>query len=110
MKGRRIALVVVLLFVALGFMLKLSSAAGDAPLAGRAAPSFTLPSQDGSPVSLEQYRGKWVLLYFYPKDNTTGCTIEAHNFQRDLPKYESLNAVIASIRKTVTKAFAPNRA
>ena len=60
-------------------------AADDAmPAAGQAAPTFTLPSQDGSPISLDSYRGKWVVLYFYPKDMTTGCTIEAHNFQRDL--------------------------
>src|SRR5205807_5496765 len=50
---------------------------------GDKAPDFTLPSQDGAPISLEQYRGKWVVLYFYPKDFTQGCTVEAHNFQRD---------------------------
>jgi thioredoxin-dependent peroxiredoxin len=87
----------VALFAALGFMFKLSSASSDPPAAGQSAPVFTLPSQDGSPVSLEQYRGKWVLLYFYPKDNTAGCTIEAHNFQRDLPKYESLDAVVLGV-------------
>jgi peroxiredoxin Q/BCP len=61
------------------------------------APTFTLPSQDGSAVSLGGFHGKWVLLYFYPKDNTPGCTLEAHNFQRDLPKYESLNAVVVGV-------------
>lgn len=74
-----------------------SAAAPPPPKAGQVAPGFTLPSQDGSPVSLEQFRGRWVLLYFYPKDNTPGCTIEAHNFQRDLPKYESFNAVILGV-------------
>ena len=53
-----------------------------------------MASQDGSQVSLNDFRGKWVVLYFYPKDNTPGCTIEAHNFQRDLAKYEQANAVI----------------
>jgi peroxiredoxin Q/BCP len=96
MKFRIIGLTVAL-FAALGFMFNLSSAASDAPLAGQPAPSFTLPSQDGSPVSLDQYRGKWVLLYFYPKDNTAGCTMEAHNFQRDLPKYQSLDAVVVGV-------------
>jgi peroxiredoxin Q/BCP len=67
------------------------------PKVGDVAPDFSLPSQDGTPVSLKQYRGKWVVLYFYPKDNTPGCTIEAHNFQRDLPKYEAANAVIIGI-------------
>jgi thioredoxin-dependent peroxiredoxin len=74
-------------------------AADDAtmPAAGQTAPTFTLPSQDGSPISLANYRGKWVVLYFYPKDMTTGCTIEAHNFQRDLSKFEAQNAVILGV-------------
>ena len=96
MKLQRIGLAVVL-FSALGFMFKLSSASNDLPTVGQAAPGFTLPSQDGSPIILDHYRGKWVLLYFYPKDNTAGCTIEAHNFQRDLPKYENLDAVVLGV-------------
>jgi peroxiredoxin Q/BCP len=67
------------------------------PAVGEVAPAFTLPSQDGSQISLESFRGKWVVLYFYPKDMTRGCTIEAHNFQRDLPQYEQLNAVILGV-------------
>jgi thioredoxin-dependent peroxiredoxin len=67
------------------------------PQVGQAAPDFSLPSQDGTPVSLKEFRGKWVVLYFYPKDNTPGCTVEAHNFQQDLPKYEALNAVIVGV-------------
>ena len=67
------------------------------PTVGQAAPTFTLPSQDGSQISLDSFRGKWVVLYFYPKDMTTGCTIEAHNFQRDLPKFEAENAVILGV-------------
>jgi peroxiredoxin Q/BCP len=72
-------------------------AAGDILAAGAAAPNFSLPSQEDSSVSLSQYKGKWVVLYFYPKDMTTGCTIEAHNFQRDLPKYDALNAVVLGV-------------
>ena len=73
-------------------------AADDAmPSAGQKAPTFTLPSQDGSPISLNSYHGKWVVLYFYPKDMTQGCTIEAHNFQRDLAKFEAENAVILGV-------------
>ena len=64
---------------------------------GAAAPDFTLPSQEGAPVSLSQYRGKWVVLYFYPKDFTQGCTIEAHNFQRDEAQYVAKNAVILGV-------------
>jgi len=72
--------------------------AGDkAPAVGTDAPDFTLNSQDGKPISLHDLRGKWVVLYFYPKDMTPGCTIEAHNFQRDLAKYEAKNAVILGV-------------
>ena len=67
------------------------------PQAGAPAPLFTLKSQDGTPVSLEEFRGKWVVLYFYPKDLTSGCTLEAHNFQRDLAEYKKLNAVILGV-------------
>jgi thioredoxin-dependent peroxiredoxin len=67
------------------------------PAEGQKAPTFTLPSQDGSPISLKQYRGKWVVLYFYPRDMTTGCTIEAHKFQDALPKFEAKNAVILGV-------------
>jgi len=73
------------------------NAAGDLPQAGQKAPPVSLPSQDGTAVSLKNFRGKWVVLYFYPKDNTPGCTIEAHNFQRDLAKYEEKNAVIVGV-------------
>jgi peroxiredoxin Q/BCP len=65
--------------------------------AGSAAPNFTLPSQENKPVSLSDYKKKWVVLYFYPKDQTTGCTLEAHNFQRDLSKYQALNAVVLGV-------------
>jgi peroxiredoxin Q/BCP len=71
--------------------------AADMLQPGAKAPEFSLPSQEDSNVSLSQYKGKWVVLYFYPKDMTTGCTIEAHNFQRDLPKYEALNAVVLGV-------------
>jgi len=67
------------------------------PTVGQDAPAFTLPSQDGSPISLDQYRGKWVVLYFYPKDMTTGCTIEAHKFQDALPQFDAKNAVILGV-------------
>ncbi|HEY6292803.1 MAG TPA: redoxin domain-containing protein [Terriglobia bacterium] len=78
-------------------------AAGDGvPQVGQPAPDFTLPSQDGSNISLKDFRGKWVVLYFYPKDMTPGCTIEAHNFQQDLPKYDPYNAVIVGVSVDTT--------
>lgn len=67
------------------------------PAVGQPAPTFTLPSQTGDAISLKSFHGKWVVLYFYPKDMTTGCTIEAHNFQRDLAKFEAENAVILGV-------------
>ena len=76
--------------------------AGDTLTAGAAAPSFTLPSQDNTPINLSDYKGKWVVLYFYPKDFTGGCTLEAHNFQRDLDKYKSANAVVLGVSLDTT--------
>lgn len=64
---------------------------------GVKAPDFTLNPQDGAPISLQQYRGKWVVLYFYPKDFTQGCTIEAHGFQRDEAQYQQKNAVVLGV-------------
>ena len=64
---------------------------------GTVAPTFTLPSQTESAVSLADYKGKYVVLYFYPKDQTSGCTIEAHNFERDTAKYAALNAVVLGV-------------
>ena len=71
--------------------------AAAVPQVGQTAPAFSLPSQEGGPVSLKDFRGKWVVLYFYPKDMTQGCTIEAHNFQQDLPKYDQKHAVIVGV-------------
>ena len=74
------------------------AAGADAPLApGTSAPAFTLPSQTDSAVSLKDFKGKYVVLYFYPKDMTSGCTIEAHNFERDTAKYTALNAVVLGV-------------
>ncbi|HAC64718.1 MAG TPA: peroxiredoxin [Cyanothece sp. UBA12306] len=62
------------------------------------APNFTLPTNIGDgEVSLSDYRGKWVVLYFYPKDFTPGCTLEAKRFQQDLPKYQARNAQILGV-------------
>lgn len=65
---------------------------------GSPAPDFTLPTNTGDGTeSLSDYRGKWVVLYFYPKDFTSGCTLEAQRFQRDLPKYIERNAQILGV-------------
>src|SRR5258706_12294124 len=70
---------------------------GRAPSSGTPAPDFTLNSQDGKLLSLRDLRGKWVVLYFYPKDFTSGCTKEAHNFQRDLRQFEEENTIILGV-------------
>ena len=61
------------------------------------APDFALPDQDGNIRKLSDYRGKPVILYFYPKDNTSGCTLEATNFRDDFDKYEQAGAVILGV-------------
>ena len=69
----------------------------EAPAVGSSAPEFALTTNEGNRAALKDFRGKWVVLYFYPKDFTGGCTLEAHNFQTDLSKYQALNAVILGV-------------
>jgi peroxiredoxin Q/BCP len=92
----RFAVIVLVVVVLAGVAWKVANA-GPVPAVGTAAPDFSLPSQDTPEVSLKDFRGKWVVLYFYPKDMTTGCTIEAHNFQRDQPEYTKKDAVILGV-------------
>lgn len=70
---------------------------GEVPAAGTMAPTFKLVTNEGKEASLADFKGQWVVLYFYPKDFTSGCTVEAHNFQRDLAKYEAAKAVILGV-------------
>jgi thioredoxin-dependent peroxiredoxin len=64
------------------------------PAPGDPAPGFCLDGASGSEVRLEDYRGRWVVLYFYPKDNTPGCTVEAQEFSALKSQFEKLNAVV----------------
>jgi thioredoxin-dependent peroxiredoxin len=90
--------IVLAVFVAIVAMLLFRLFSRSAiPAVGSNALDFTLPSQEGTPVSLKDYRGKWVVLYFYPKDLTPGCTREAHDFQVDQAKYIERNAVILGV-------------
>ncbi len=96
MKTRTIlsfALAALLLLVTVGTAVQ----AADVPAVGAKAPDFTLKSQENKTVNLHDFQGKWVVLYFYPKDMTQGCTIEAHNFQADQAKYDALNAAVVGV-------------
>lgn len=73
------------------------SAPGEVPAAGVAAPSFKLTTNEGKEANLTDFKGQWVVLYFYPKDFTSGCTLEARNFQRDLAQYQAAKAVILGV-------------
>ncbi|AFY82298.1 peroxiredoxin [Oscillatoria acuminata] len=74
------------------------SMGGKLPAIGEPAPEFILPTNTGNGnISLSDYRGQWVVLYFYPKDFTSGCTLEARRFQQDLPKYIDRNAQILGV-------------
>jgi peroxiredoxin Q/BCP len=71
---------------------------GSQPPLNQPAPDFTLPTNTGEGnISLSDYRGKWVVLYFYPKDFTPGCTLEARRFQQDLPKYMAKNTQVLGV-------------
>ena len=73
---------------------------------GQKAPAFTLPDQAGTEHSLKDYAGSWVLLYFYPKDDTPGCTKEACSFRDNLPKFKKVDAKIFGISVDSVKKHA----
>jgi peroxiredoxin Q/BCP len=94
----RVTMLVVVVVVIIFLVPRLLTGSRAAPpVAGSAAPDFTLASQESAAVSLKDYRGSWVVLYFYPKDQTPGCTREAHNFQVDEAKYAELHAVVLGV-------------
>ena len=74
------------------------------PKTGGLAPDFTLPADDDKPLTLSSLRGKPVVLFFYPKDDTTGCTKEACSFRDALPRFEKMNATIIGISPDSTKS------
>jgi thioredoxin-dependent peroxiredoxin len=85
------------MLIVMGLISSLLAAATEMPAVGSVAPDFTLPAQDGSKVQLSALRGTWVVLYFYPKDKTPGCTIEAHNFAKDQSEYTRRKAIVLGV-------------
>jgi len=69
----------------------------DDPFMGKIAPEFCLPDAEGTSICLETFKGKWVVLYFYPRDNTPGCTIEAMQFNAALEKFADLGAQVIGV-------------
>jgi thioredoxin-dependent peroxiredoxin len=74
-----------------------SAMPSEPPAVGTAAPTFKLTTNEGKEASLSDFQGQWIVLYFYPKDFTSGCTLQARNFQRDLEKYKKAGAVILGV-------------
>lgn len=70
---------------------------------GTNAPDFCLPNQDEVEICLRDLKGKWIVLYFYPKDNTPGCTTEACDFTEQMPQFDGLNAVILGVSADTPK-------
>ena len=87
MKSTKVAVVAVLVVLLAGVALTIRGKADDTamPQAGQTAPNFTLPSQDGSNISLDSFRGKWVVLYFYPKDMTPAAPLKRTTSSRTSP-------------------------
>jgi thioredoxin-dependent peroxiredoxin len=82
----------------LNFIPHAEALGGKLPQINQPAPEFTLPTNTGNgKISISDYLGKWVVLYFYPQDFTSGCTIEARRFQEDLPKYIAKNTEIIGV-------------
>jgi thioredoxin-dependent peroxiredoxin len=81
----------------LGLLLMRMVQAAEIPRVGQAAPEFNLPDQNGIQHKLSDYTGKWLVLYFYPKDDTPGCTEEACKFRDDLHRLTGMGAEVAGI-------------
>lgn len=102
MMSRRLFLSFLLSLGLVVFSFNLNSPAwalgGKLPPLNQPAPNFTLPTNSGEgKISLSDYQGQWVVLYFYPKDFTSGCTLEARRFQQDLPKYLAKNTQVLGV-------------
>ena len=89
--------IVVALIVFAALLVARAARAGELPAVGMPAPDFNLPDQNGKMHTLGEYRGKWLVLYFYPKDDTPGCTQEACTFRDDLSEIAALGAQVVGV-------------
>src|SRR5215204_6074628 len=90
-------LVAVLLAIALVLWRTNATISSHLPKAGSAAPAFALPDQNGKPRTLAEFRGKWLVLYFYPRDDTPGCAEQAMRFRDSMRELESLGAAVCGV-------------
>lgn len=79
------------------------------PIVGKKSPSLSLPNQDGAVVSLASLKGKWVVVYFYPRDSTPGCTTEACDFRDNFARLGAKGAVVLGVSKDSAKSHAKFR-
>ena len=81
----------------LALLISLPALAGEVPAVGQAAPGFKLQDQNGEWHDLEDYRGSWLAVYFYPKDDTPGCTTEACNFRDNIYAFKGIGAEVVGV-------------
>ena len=98
--------IVAALIVFAALLVARAARAGELPEVGKPAPDFNLPDQNGKYHTLREYRGKWLVLYFYPKDDTPGCTQEACAFRDDLNQISELGAQVAGVSVDDTDSHA----
>jgi thioredoxin-dependent peroxiredoxin len=95
---RTLTLLCLLLSLWMGSPTSANALGGTLPPLNSAAPAFTLPTNTGDgEISLADYSGKWLVLYFYPKDFTSGCTLEARRFRTDYDRYRAINTEIVGV-------------
>jgi len=98
--------IIIAFVVSASLLVARAARAGELPMVGKPAPDFNLPDQNGKQHSLEDFRGKWLVLYFYPKDDTPGCTQEACAFRDDLNQVTELGAQVVGVSVDDTASHA----
>ncbi len=99
-------IVVAALIVFAALLVARAARSGELPVVGQPAPDFNLPDQNGLLHTLQDYKGKWLVLYFYPKDDTPGCTQEACAFRDDLQQIDELGAQVIGVSVDDTDSHA----